>query len=117
MPIMDNMGTANVQVERDHSPLPDVEAGLFVDDFSFGGSSASVPASGSHSPNGGGGVEGEALSAAGVDPKGAVWIQVLTLLRVLRRLPRILYSDSGSPDMAHFEQQHHQPQHHHHHDH
>ena len=65
MLMMDMVG-ANVQVERDHSPLLDVEAVLF-DGFLFEGSSASVSRSSSS------GVErGEALTAAGVDLKGGV---------------------------------------------
>ena len=115
MPMMD-MGSANVQVERDHSPLPDVEAGLFVDDFSFGGSSA--PASGSRSPSGG--LEGEALNVVGgVDPKGAVLSPVDTGVVAptstsMSSPHSSLYSDSGSPDMAHFDHQHQQHHHQHH---
>jgi len=67
MPMMGGSPGVPVQLERDHSPLPDVEAGLF-DDFSFGGA---VPGSGS-SPSGV--VEGEVMNhgGEGVDPMGAV---------------------------------------------
>ena len=96
---------------------------MFVDDFSFEGSSTS--ASGSRSPSGG--VEGEALSVAvaGVDPKDAILSPVDTGVvdpvaptsTSMSSLHSALYSDSGSPDMAHFEHQH-QRYHHqsHHHD-
>jgi hypothetical protein len=56
-----------VQLERDHSPLLEVEADLF-DDFSFGGA---VSESGSGPPSGA--VEGEVMNhgCEGVDPMGA----------------------------------------------
>ena len=108
--IVDSMGTANVQVERDHSPLADVEAGLFVDDFSFGGSSTS--ASGSRSPNGG---VGEALSAAATGVVSPVDTGVDPVTFTSTSSPHSsLYSDSESPDMEHFQQHY---QNHHHHDH
>jgi len=106
MPIMDSMGSTNVQVDRDHSPLPDLEAGF---DFSFGGSSTS--ASGSRSPNGG--IEGEALSAAATVVVSPVDTGVDPVTSTSTSSPHSsLYSDYESPDMAHF-QQHHQNHYHH----
>jgi hypothetical protein len=101
-------GAGGVQVERDHSPLPDVEAGLF-DDFSFGGSSTS-------SGSTGGGVEGEVLSG-GVDPMGDAGVADASTTPSTHASSS-LYDGSppldvtGLPDMTHFEHHHpHQQQH------
>jgi hypothetical protein len=56
MPMMSGSRGVAVQLEKDHSPLSDVRAGLF-DDFSFGGA---VSVSGSGSPNGA--AEGEVMA-------------------------------------------------------
>ena len=125
MPMM-GMGNAGaaVQVERDHSPLPEVEAGLF-DDFSFGGS---VSASGSMS----GAPEGDVMSHAhahahgadGVDPMGQAadaGVDPVTSSSTPSTHESSLYSGSpplnvaGLPDMTHFEHHHQQPPHQQHH--
>ncbi|KIM36997.1 hypothetical protein M413DRAFT_448734 [Hebeloma cylindrosporum] len=75
MPMASSSAQQQQQVERDHSPLPDVEAGLF-DDFSFGRSAASSSSSSGSTPSGGATVEGGGgggevnmtMNAEGVDP-------------------------------------------------
>ena len=135
MPIMSGSEAVPVQLERDHSPLPDVEAGLF-DDFSFGGG---VSVSGSMSPTGV--VEGEVMNhgGEGVDPMGDVAppVDPVTSSSTTPSMQHAspLYSGSppngvvGLPDGMHFgdhahhalqdqhqHQQHqHQHQHQHHH--
>jgi len=96
------------QVQRDHSPLPDVESGLF-NDFSFGGSSLGASSRASNTVNG----DGE-LELNNVDPREALDVAPTEIPSVMSNnnttsantsAPSSLYSgsppsvDAGLPDM------------------